>query len=317
MPAGSVGVLLLDAADDGRALPAPLLRRVLARGAVVVSLSPFDGALVREADVLVPAPAPLEAWDEVLPTADASVASYSVAAPILAAPTGATDTIAFVQSLAAALRVEVAPATHEGRLRERVAAIHASGRGRLMARADGGYAEAAATDPAALWEALVAGGCWIDDVQPLRPLAVRPALPTTASLERWARPEAAGSGLSLVSFAARGTAGTTPPSPLLTKLYQESDLRSGAATAAISPVTAGRLGLADRQPVRVESPSGAVRAEVRIDPGLPPDRIALAAGPDPGALHPATSSPARGALPLAEAAVDGTWRETRVRVREA
>ena len=290
MPAGSVGVLLLDAADDGRALPAPLLRRVLAKGAVVVSLSPFDGALAREADVLVPAPAPLEAWDEVLPTADASVASYSVAAPILTAPTGATDTIAFVQSLAAALRVEVAPATHEGRLRERVAAIHAAGRGRLVARADGGYAEAAAADPDALWEALVAGGCWIDEAQRKTPLALRPPLPTTASLERWARPEAAGSDLSLVSFAARGTAGTTPPSPLLTKLYQESDLRSGAATAAISPVTAGRLGLADRQPVRVESPSGAVRAEVRIDPGLPPDRIALAAGPDPAALHPGTSS---------------------------
>ena len=317
VPAGSVGVLLLDAADDGRALPAPLVRRVLARGAVVVSLSPFDGALVREADVLVPAPAPLEAWDEVLPTADAAAASYSIAAPLLPAPTGATDTIAFVQSLAAALRVEVAPATHEGRLRDRAAAIHASGRGRLVARADGAYAEAAATDSAALWEVLVAGGCWIDDVQPLRPLAVRPAPPTTASLERWARPETAGSGLSLVSFAARGTAGTTPPSPLLTKLYQESDLRSGAATAAISPATAGRLGLADRQPVRVESPGGVVRAEVRIDPGLPPERIALAAGPDPAALHPGTGDSGRGALPLAEAAADGTWRETRVRVREA
>jgi anaerobic selenocysteine-containing dehydrogenase len=120
-----------------------------------------------------------------------------------------------------------------------------------------------------------------------------------------------------VSFAARGTAGTTPPSPLLTKLYQESDLRSGAATVAISPATAGRLGLADRQPVRVESPGGAVRAEVRLDPGLPPERIALAAGPDPAALHPGTGATARGALPLAEAAADGTWRETRVRVREA
>jgi anaerobic selenocysteine-containing dehydrogenase len=130
-------------------------------------------------------------------------------------------------------------------------------------------------------------------------------------------PEAVGADLSLVSFAARGTAGTTPPSPLVTKLYQESDLRSGAATAAISPETAERLGLADRQPVRVESPAGAVRADLRIDPGLPPGRVALAAGPDPAVLHPGTSTTARGALPLAAAAADGTWRETRVRVREA
>jgi hypothetical protein len=69
--------------------------------------------------------------------------------------------------------------------------------------------------------------------------------------------------------------------------------------------------------VRIESPAGAVRAELRIDPMLPPGRITLAAGPDPGSLHPETSVTARGALPLAVAAADGTWRETRVRVEEA
>ncbi|HYN01352.1 MAG TPA: hypothetical protein VE359_02795, partial [Vicinamibacteria bacterium] len=132
VPAGSVGVLLLDAADDGRALPWPLLRRVLAGDAVVVSLSPFDGAHAREADILVPAPAPLETWDEVLPTADASVASYSVSAPVLQPSPGATDTVALVQGLAAALRVDVGKATHEERLRERAAAIHAARRGRFV-----------------------------------------------------------------------------------------------------------------------------------------------------------------------------------------
>ena len=40
----------------------------------MVSLSPFDGTLRARADLLVPAPAPLEAWDEILPTADAMVA---------------------------------------------------------------------------------------------------------------------------------------------------------------------------------------------------------------------------------------------------
>jgi anaerobic selenocysteine-containing dehydrogenase len=317
VPAGSVGVLLLDAADDGRALPWPLLRRALARNAVVVSLSPFDGALAREAHLLVPAPAPLEAWDEVLPTADASVASYSVCAPVLQAPPGATDTVALVQRLAGALRVEVGKATHEERLRERAAAIHAAGRGRLVARAEGGFTEQAAAGADALWEALVAGGCWIDEPQGVTPLEVRAPLPSTASLERWSQPEAAGSDLGLVAFAARGTAGTTPVSPLLTKLYQESDLRPSARTAAVSREEAERRGLADRQPVRIESPAGVVHAELRIDPGLPPGRIALAAGPDPAALHPGTSTRAGGALPLAVAAADGTWRETRVRVGEA
>ncbi len=317
MPPGSVGVLFLDAADDGRALPWPLLRRTLAKDAVVVSLSPFDGTLAREADVLVPAPAPLEAWDEVLPTADASVASYALSAPVLTAPPGASDTVTFLQGLASALRVEFGRATHEERLRARVAAIRAADRGRLVARTDGGYAEQPAADANAVWEALVAGGCWIDAGRATPPVEVRAPLPSPASLAAWSRPEAAPSGLRLVATATRGAAGTTPASPLLTKLYQESDLRAAVTTAAMSPSTAGPLGLRDRQPVRIESPAGAVQAELRIDSMMPPGRIALAAGPDPDALHPGTSDKSRGALPLAVAGADGTWRETRVRVEEA
>jgi anaerobic selenocysteine-containing dehydrogenase len=311
-----VGVLLLDAADDGRALPWPVVRRVLAPDALVVSLSPFDGGLAAEAGLLVPAPAPLEAWDEVLPTADAPSAGYAVSAPVLKAPEGATDTVALAVRLAEALGVPLAESTHEDRLRARAAAIHAGGRGRVFTRGGDGYTESAAGDAGALWEALVAGGCWLDEAPPVAVAVARPPLPSEAALETWAKPVTE-EGLALVAFAARGTAGTTPPSPLLTKLYQESDLRPGAATAALHPSTAERLGLAHRQPVRIESPVGTVAAEVRLDPTLPAERVALAAGPDPAVLRPRTATWARGALPLAVAADDGTWRGTRVRVREA
>jgi hypothetical protein len=167
-----------------------------------------------------------------------------------------------------------------------------------------------------MWEALAAGGCWVGEAPPVTLAVARPPLPSKAALESWAKP-AAGEGLALVAFAARGAAGATPASPLLTKLYQESDLRPGATTAALHPRTAERLGLAHRQPVRVESAAGVVQAELRLDPTLPPERVALAAGPDPAVLHPGTATRARGALPLAVAAEDGTWRGTRVWVREA
>ena len=318
VPAGSVGLLLLDAADDGRALPWPLLRRVLAKGAVVVSLSPFDGALAREADVLVPAPAPLEAWDEVLPTADASVASYSVSAPVLPPSPGATDTVALVQRLAAALGPDVGKATHEERLRERVAAIHAARRGRLVARTTDGYADETAADAAALWEALVAGGCWIDEPQRATPLEVRAPLPVDG-LARALEPA--------------GTRGERPgPRGFRRARHGRHDAGLAAAHQALPGVGPAALG-----PDRGREPGGgrapgprrpatgpdrergrrAVHAELRIDPALPPGRIALAAGPDPGALHPGTSTQAGGAQPLAVAAADGTWRETRVRIREA
>jgi hypothetical protein len=168
-----------------------------------------------------------------------------------------------------------------------------------------------------MWEALVQGGCWLDEPQAATVADVKPPLPSPAALRAWTEAEPETAGLALVAFAARGAAGTTPVSPLLTKLYQESDLRPSAATAAMSRTTAERLGLVHRQPVRVESAGGAVEAELRVDPTLPPGRIALAAGPDPGVLHPQTRPGTRGALPLAVAGDDGAWRGTRVRVREA
>ena len=121
----------------------------------------------------------------------------------------------------------------------------------------------------------------------------------------------------LVAFAARGTAGGTPVSPLLTKLYQESDLRTPAAVAAVSPGTARTLGIGDGRRVRIVSETGSVMARLRHDDTLPDGRLALAAGPDPSEMHPEVPAAAAGALPLAVTGADGTWRGTRVRVEEA
>ena len=59
-------------------------------------------------------------------------------------------------------------------------------------------------------------------------------------------------------------------------------------------------------------------AELRCDPLLPEGRLALAAGPAPSQLHPGAGTRSlAGALPLLTIEDDGTWRGTRVRVREA
>jgi hypothetical protein len=179
---------------------------LLAPNAVVVSLSPFDGPLAREADILVPGRAPLEAWDEVLPTADASVASYAVSAPVFPAAPGATDAVAFVQALASRSG-QTSEKRRTRAARERVAAIR-RGRGRLVACGEGGLTTIQLPPRA---DALVAGGCWIDD--PEAPAFARPPLPECGSREL-AKPREEGAGL--VAFAAGH--GGDPPSPLLTKL---------------------------------------------------------------------------------------------------
>lgn len=316
VPAGSVRLAILDSGDDGRALPWPALARTLGADALVVSLSPFDHELARHAGLLVPAPAPLEAYAEALPTADAAVASYGLAAPVLRKPEGATEPVALVELLAQALgaRLSASGGAYEERLKRRVAAICGTGRGRWLARETAGYAEAAPADPAAAWQTLVDGGCWIDTALEPQARAAGPTpLPSAAALERWRQGRTAAPGLALVTFAARGTVGATPPSPLLTKLYQETDLRSSAATVAVHPRTATALGLAERRPVRVTSASGSVLAELRSDPLLAEGRLVLAAGPDVAAFHPEATVPAAGALPLVEVAADGSWRATGVR----
>ena len=164
----------------------------------------------------------------------------------------------------------------------------------------------------------MAGGCWIDGGP-----AAAAARGSRARCRRRPRssagasPQAAQEGLGLVASPRAARPATTPVSPLLSKLYQESDLRPAATVAAMRPEH-GRAARPSRPAARADrEPGRPVRAELRIDATLPPGRIALAAGPDPGALHPGTSGKACGALPLAVAEADGTWRGTRVRVEEA
>ena len=185
--------------------------------------------------------------------------------------------------------MEVGRATHEERLRERVAAIHGARRGRLVGRAEAGTHEPAA-DANALGRRSRPVGGWIDEAQEAMPREIRAPLPSTAALERWSQPEAAEERLSLVATAARGARRDDPrstPSPSSTRSRTS---RPATTTAATSPGTAERRGLADRQPVRIESAAGVVRAELRIDPMLPPRTDRARGRPDPGALHPGASA---------------------------
>jgi anaerobic selenocysteine-containing dehydrogenase len=318
VPAGSVGLAILDAADDGRALPWPLVERTLAPGALVVSLSPFDPGFAAPAALLLPAPAPLECHDELLPATDAAVASYALSAPLLQKPGTATEPSQVMAALAAGLGVPFAGGTHEERLRQRVAAIRLAGRGRFVAREKDGYADAAPADAASAWDLLAAGGCWIDAALPSSAAFGRWPLPSSSARERWRQPPGAEAGLALVPFAARATSGSTPVSPILSKLYQETELRVSARVASVHPRTGEVLGLRAGRRVFVESGAGRVLAELRFDPALPEGRLALATGPVPALQHPGAGTRAmQGALPLLSCEPDGTWRATRVRVWEA
>jgi hypothetical protein len=92
-------------------------------------------------------------------------------------------------------------------LRERTLAIHAAGRGTLVSYADSRSAPVKNVKAEAFWKALNEGGCWIDEAGEFSAAELRASTPAVVALTWEMR-------------AARG-----PMPPLVSKLYQESNLR--------------------------------------------------------------------------------------------
>lgn len=287
LPDQSARVILLDESGSGGALSAATVRRKLAPGGLLVSLSPWDFGLARSADLQVPAPAPLEMPEESVGAPLLGPQAYRLSLPLLDPPAGATDPITFVRLVAESLGTSIAgPAGSETVLelaRRRVDAIQERGRGRLVRLPEGETSSLAELlDPEALWSALRAGGVWIDDevevsLSGISPLGDKPEEVAAAMSARLETPPPQG----LVAVLSSWNAGSGPAAaaPLLTKLGQESELREGAPQAWICPQTAGRLGLVDGQPVRIETSNGTLDTIVRSSASVGLEVLQVALGP--------------------------------------
>ncbi|MCU0242506.1 MAG: molybdopterin-dependent oxidoreductase [Vicinamibacteria bacterium] len=318
VPDASVRVLLLDGADAGHAFPWANLARKLTPNALVISLSPFFYSHARHARLLIPGPAPLETCDEILPTLDSPITRYALAAPVLPRPAGVVTPFEFIRRLAGACGMSLLhTGTDEDLLKQRVAALQIDSQGTLFARRERALEEVPADNADTIWRTLMAGGIWRAASPASRPVNPHWPLPSDTARARWQHAQSDTTTLPLILSAARGTASQTPVSPLMSKLYQESSLRLTPGVALIHPQTAQSLGFADHRRVRVESERGAVTAELRHDVHTPLGRLVMAAGPDLQALHPEGGATHTSALDLVTPDQDGTWRNTRVRIREA
>jgi len=192
VPDGSIRVLLAEEST----LPWDAVRPKLAPRATVVALTPWVDGYARHADYVVPAPLYLESLDEAPTPAGAAAAAFSLSPPLVPAPSGVLAPADFILKLAGET------ASYADILKQRVAALKKENRGAVFAYADGKVARVSEIPSAAeLWKLLSSGAVWIDDPLPQRSAAL-PAL-------------------------AAGSAG--PPvrrTPLMSKLYQESGLRS-------------------------------------------------------------------------------------------
>jgi menaquinone reductase, molybdopterin-binding-like subunit len=326
LPDRSIRVLIMDAAESGNALSWPLIEKKLApERAVVVSLSPYMAGNAKRANFLIPAPAHLESLQEITTPGGAVRASFSLSVPLLAAPEGATDPVDFVRSLATAASVSLAGGSAEDLLKSRASAIYRNGRGEIFDIADKrvrDIKEAGSVEK--FWDILKAGGCWIDAKPEMQPSSRFSLLGKSAQgFEKLSQiaggrlqsPTAKEYPLVLMPFGWRVAVGNGQVSPVMSKLYQESGLRSLANQAFLNPDTGGAVGLEDGKQAIIVTQQGSMFVTIRFDSGVMPAVIHVAVGPARNGTE-SMNEIDENILQICQVESDATWRVTQAQVKK-
>lgn len=314
VPDHSIRVLIMDAADSGEAFPARLLeKKLVPETSVVVLLGPTLTVRSSMADYLIPAASALEGWEELASVPGAPVVSFAVASPVLPGRATAGDPVAFLTAISGSFDAGVKD-TQE-LLRRKVDELHASKRGTIVS-ADGATrtAVAAMATGGEMWDVLVAGGCWLGDAPSVKPGTVRFTLlagGTEAGVTESTQPILSDSrNVVLEPFGMRGAMSTGGISPIMSKIFQESNLRTPGGSLLLNPATASALGVADRSLVTVKTAQGSAKARVFVDPTVMPGVARAAVGPLPNQTPVSEELGMTAVLDLCTLRPDGTWRYT-------
>jgi hypothetical protein len=268
VPDGSIRALLVDESVPGDYIPWNAIAPKLVRdNPVVVAFAWSRDGYGRHAQFTLPAAVYPEMTGDTPAAIDSPAAAFRIFSPLVPAPAGMVDPAAFVSSAAA---IDASAA-----LRERADAIHQAGRGTLYTCADAKSTPMREVKPEDFWKALNEGGCWID-------AAGKPSAPVGIS-ESWqakspAPQELSGLPLGVALTEAPGLTGLV--SPLMSKLYQESNLRLGRNRAALNPASAAACGVAEGDRAVLQTALGKRPIEVTVSPSVPPGVVEVGASPD-------------------------------------
>lgn len=314
VPDHSIRVLIMDGAESGEAFPAGLVeRKLVPDNAVVVLLAPTLTARSSMADYLIPTASALQGWEELATVPGAVTASYAVVAPVLPVRGTVTDPVSFLSAVSGSFDAGVKDS--QELLRRAAEGIYAARRGTIVS-ADGATRTAVAAMAGApdVWEALVGGGCWIGDTPSGTPANVRFRLLPPGIEEGIAeatRPVTSESrNLVLEPFGMRGALSTGTISPIMSKIFQESNLRASGGSLLLNPATASALGVTDRDLVKVKTAQGSAQARVFVDPMVMPGVARAAVGPLPNKTAASEELGMTAVLDLCTLRADGTWRYT-------
>lgn len=244
---GSIHLLLIDEPQPGLAVPWSLIEPKLAPGATVVALTWSQASWAGKAQWMVPCPTFLETPQDTAPEHDAADARWQVSPALLPAPRGTLHAAEFVGRLAG----DDTPFAQ--RVSELIRALGADEK-----------------------ELLENGGSWRSAAVPAVAGPARAVLPESMTASRLSAASMRASGaIQVVGYGWRQAA----VSPLLGKLWQESELRDSPRDASAHPDTLRHFELADGAAAVVQAAQGSLSVRMSSDASLPDGLVALSSGP--------------------------------------
>jgi hypothetical protein len=258
LPDRSVRVLLIDESAPAEYLPWNAIeKKLVADNPVVVAFTWSRDGYARHAHYVLPIGVYPEVADDIPPAIDSVAARFRIAAPLVTPPAGIVKPEEFVARTAGLAIGDT--------LRERADAIHKTGRGTLLTYADAKSVAIKDVSPDAFWKSLNAGGCWIDTPdEQAREVRVVPCASDAQSATQTDLPLAVVLNRELL-----------PGSPILSKLYRESNLRLGPDRVALNP----SCGLESGAKASFRTALGECPVTVLLDSGVPPGVVEVTATP--------------------------------------
>jgi menaquinone reductase, molybdopterin-binding-like subunit len=271
IPDHSIRVMIMDESMSGCPVSDALLQKKLVENGIIVSLSPFVTERPFCTQYVLPPPVFLESLGELSSPYDSESSSFSISAPLVPAPAGVVDSIQFIQRLASvAGRTTLPSGTMEELLKNRVALLFQEKRGTYFDASTGLINEVKSLSSSGdLWKALIAGGSLMNAAEPLKAM---PAFRLTEFLSAIDihTMKLDTTQLMLVPLVEQTVYGSTTISPLMSKVGQESGLRSVGCQVFLHTTTGIELGLTDGCRVLLQTNHGSVQAEARFDASMMP-----------------------------------------------